>query len=1118
MPVSSRIAFAPLILALLLRAASSLAALPPVIAPPENTITEEKRILGKILFWEEQLSSNDTVACGTCHRAAQAGADPRQGTHPGPDALFGTEDDVIGSPGIVRLDSSLQPVDDALFGFAPQVTRRTAQSYFGGAHASELFWDGRATSEFIDPLDPMNTAITSGGAFESQSLAPILSVVEMAHEGRSWGDVTAKLEIAVPLALATSLPPDMSIAITANPTYPQLFLAAFGDQTITPVRIAFAIATYERTLVADQTPWDLFVGGDLNAMTVDEQRGWSIFESEAACIFCHPPPLFTDNAFHNIGLRPSVEDLGREEVTGDLADRGRFKTPSLRNTGLNPSLMHVGFVTSVFDATEFYNAGSVVNSHVQFTLDQSMIPTNLGVDLPYSTAGLFGEEPDGTPVQDLVADFISNALTDPRVAAEEFPFDRPTLYSEYVPEPSLQHSIPAGLLVLGALYRTRKRSLAALQTLAVALAFLVFATVFATGANAHDEGDEALAALCVANGGPFGVPGLAGDPAVIGEWNSSADFLSRGVHATLLHTGKVMAHVQASGTDTTLGTILWDPSDPLSLDELPGNANPHPSSTVMGNPPDPGNLFCSGHTPLTDGRTLVMGGGGAGAQNASIRSYIFDGDIDSGGDPDFPWIRRSDMNHHRWYPTATSLPDGRVLVSGGRAPAIPGVPATCCLPLPSAEIYQPVDDTWTDVSDSPTNMGSYPRMYVLPDGLVLKASGSDVQTFDVLTQTWEIVLNTPVSLKDDEGTGAMYRPGKVLIVGGRQIDPDDWATNNLDLARVLDATVEQDQWDWRLVSPMNFKRRRADTVLLPDGTVLVVGGLAATQQAPECAVHAAELWDPDTEVFTQLASQMNPRLYHSTTLLLPDGRVIAMGGEDDHEPTTQFESEIFSPPYLFQGPRPTITSAPRVANYGQSIEVITPDGATIDGVSFMRTGSVTHNNNQSQRFLELSFSQTAGGLNVVLPADGNLAPAGEYMLFLVDSSGVPSIATFIRMLIDRDGDGILDDGDASLFEGDSVCTANNVTDCDDNCPLDSNPSQIDTDADAMGNLCDSDDDNDGYSDDAEIAGGSDPLDPSSIPPRPVPSLYSSGVLLLLIALVTALSTLVARKRTTGEGP
>ncbi|MFP6583466.1 MAG: cytochrome c peroxidase [Candidatus Hydrogenedentota bacterium] len=401
------------------------AELAPVLFPTENSHSEEKRVLGKILFWDEQISSDDTMACGTCHIPSFGGADPRLGVHPGFDSIFGTDDDIVGSPGIVHLDANKDPVNDSIFGFSPQVTGRAAQSYFASMFAMDTFWDGRATSRFIDPEDGTTELIAQFGGLESQAVGPILSSVEMAHEGRTWQNVKDKLNGAKPLLLASDIPADMQQAIDASPTYAELFTQAFGDSAISAGRIAFAIATYERTLLPDQSPWDLYEGGNNTAMTPAQINGWEILRDNTVCLNCHQPPTFSDDRFHNIGLRPSFEDEGRFAVTGNSNDHGRFKTPSLRNVGLKPTLMHVGWITDVQDSIDFYNAGTQSTIHTQFTADQSGIPTNTpNFFADYNTI-------DMNPLmQPNIIDFIVNGLTDPRVANELFPFDRPTLLSE----------------------------------------------------------------------------------------------------------------------------------------------------------------------------------------------------------------------------------------------------------------------------------------------------------------------------------------------------------------------------------------------------------------------------------------------------------------------------------------------------------------------------------------------------------------------------------------------------------------------------------------------------------------------------------------------------------------
>ncbi len=385
--------------------------LPPVPVPAENPLSEPKRLLGKVLFWDEQLSSSSTVACGTCHRALAGGSDPRIGINPGPDTLAPTPDDIAGSPGVIRADAAGTPIQDPVFGFNPQITGRAANTAVMAVYAPNLFWDGRATSRFDDPETGL-PSITVGGGLESQAVGPIVSHVEMARDGRSWADVKAKLAVSHPLSDATDLPADVATALAGGAAYDDLFTAAFGDPAITGERIAYAIATYERTLIPNQTPWDRFRDGVAGAMTPGQVQGWNFFNG-SPCRACHVPPQFTDNNFHNLGLRPPAEDLGRQIVTGLAGDRGRFKTPTLRNVGLKPTHMHNGRIATMNDAVLWY----APNNPARFT-------DNLDLALPV-----------GVPPQVLPAllDFLSNGLTDPRVAAESFPFDRPTLHGGALP-------------------------------------------------------------------------------------------------------------------------------------------------------------------------------------------------------------------------------------------------------------------------------------------------------------------------------------------------------------------------------------------------------------------------------------------------------------------------------------------------------------------------------------------------------------------------------------------------------------------------------------------------------------------------------------------------------------
>jgi cytochrome c peroxidase len=397
-----------LLLLALVASAPLSAGLPSVPVPAENPITEEKRVLGKILFWDEQLSSDGTVACGSCHRPGAGGADPRAARHPGIDK--GTIDDVMGSPGIVALERDGRPRANALFGSGPQVTARLSPSNFAAIWADELFWDGRSGTKVKDPLTGQ-VAIARGGALENQALEALLNDVEMAKLGRSWADVTADVTRAKPLALATRLPPDTAAAIAKHPSYPELFENAFGDAAITPVRIAFALATYQRTLVADRTPYDRFAAGDATALTGRALYGWKALQA-FHCTACHTPPLFTNNEFFQIGLRRAVFDRGRENVTGDPEDAGEMKVPSLRNAGLRKRFMHTGEFTSLSAAIRFY-------------INTLALPERDGIP----GLGLYTFNMSGIDESDL-REFIATGLTDPRVRDETFPFDRPVLRGE----------------------------------------------------------------------------------------------------------------------------------------------------------------------------------------------------------------------------------------------------------------------------------------------------------------------------------------------------------------------------------------------------------------------------------------------------------------------------------------------------------------------------------------------------------------------------------------------------------------------------------------------------------------------------------------------------------------
>ena len=388
---------------------------PPLNPPPAplaNPVTAAKAFLGKTLFWDEQLSTRRTIACGSCHFATNGGSDARSSNaarsrNPGADAVFNTDDDVFGSPGVPSSNFDGSYNFSAVYGFGEQVTGRKSRSYIDAAYSNLLFWDGRATGQFIDPLSGA-VVLQAGAALESQVLGPPVSATEMAHNVRDWNNVAARVQVSKPLALSPSIPAGLRDWIGGR-SYPELFLEAFGSADVTPSRIAMAIATFERTVYSDRTPFDAAVS-QIAPLNPAETRGQGVFNA-SRCNVCHAGTLFTDNAFHNIGVRPQNEDQGRFAVTGNVNDLGEFRTPSLRNVSLRGPYFHNGSKATLTDVVEFYNRGGDFPAP---NINTNLIrPLNL-------TAG---------QKADLIA-FLTRPLIDPRVASASAPFDRPTLFAE----------------------------------------------------------------------------------------------------------------------------------------------------------------------------------------------------------------------------------------------------------------------------------------------------------------------------------------------------------------------------------------------------------------------------------------------------------------------------------------------------------------------------------------------------------------------------------------------------------------------------------------------------------------------------------------------------------------
>ena len=471
---------------------------------------------------------------------------------------------------------------------------------------------------------------------------------------------------------------------------------------------------------------------------------------------------------------------------------------------------------------------------------------------------------------------------------------------------------------------------------------------------------------------PPSEPPLTG-PALVGSWAQPVSSPIVPIHTTELTNGKLLIF------DSDTNSL----SNPRVFDPVANTFTQVPYNNVA-------DLFCAGHAPLPDGRVLVAGGhngGYIGIKNTTIFNPANNS-----------WTDVGDMQYPRWYPTLTKLPDGRMLVVSGstNCPEClnPNVAHPNIATVP--EIFNPATNAWTSLPSASLNLPLYPHMYVLPDGRVFAAATQEdaiqSQVLNLSTNTWSPVGSGVV----DGGSSVEYAPGKILK-SGTAWNPDYPAKNAAATAYVID--MNQASPNWRQVASMAFPRTQHQLTMLPDGTVLATGGSRNSNvNDRSTAVLAAELWNPATETWTTLSSGSVPRMYHSSATLIPDGRIILGGGG---HPNTfgipEYRYEAYSPPYLFKGARPTISSAPASVNYGQTFTVSTPDASTISKVSLIPQPAPTHAYNMNAGFNSLSFTQTSGGINVTAPANANLATPGYYMLFIVNSSGVPSVASWIHL-------------------------------------------------------------------------------------------------------------------------
>ncbi|HZM75385.1 MAG TPA: galactose oxidase early set domain-containing protein [Candidatus Limnocylindrales bacterium] len=461
-----------------------------------------------------------------------------------------------------------------------------------------------------------------------------------------------------------------------------------------------------------------------------------------------------------------------------------------------------------------------------------------------------------------------------------------------------------------------------------------------------------------------------------GQWGPLLSWPVVPINSALTADGKVMTF-GTDGAGVQGGQWNFDVWDPAS------GVHVTPANTTMTD------LFCSAqvYDPIRDAVFTVGGDDSRNDTNnapTGFTSYSTATGI----------LNEAPMNSPRWYPTATVMPSGEIVVEGGSAQGVSG-PGVL-----TPEKYVP-GSGWTTLSGATSdfaygnsqNRWWYPRSWVAPNGRLFGVSGSNMYYLDPRgSGSVEAAGTLAGGNIGATSTAVMYRTGMILQVGGGTFSNGGGGSGS-NAATVIDISGASP-----VVSPapaLAFGRHWANSTVLPTGDVLVTGGSLGNNDGNGVA-YQPELWNPSLNSWTTLAAEQQMRLYHSTALLLPDARILVAGGGAPG-PQTNLNAQIFSPPYLFNGdapaPRPAITAAPTSVAYGQSFTISVSGAPT--RATLVRAGAVTHSFNGGQRFTELAISGTGASRLVTSPASAVTAPPGLYLLFVMDADGTPSVARLI---------------------------------------------------------------------------------------------------------------------------
>jgi Domain of unknown function (DUF1929)/Glyoxal oxidase N-terminus len=462
---------------------------------------------------------------------------------------------------------------------------------------------------------------------------------------------------------------------------------------------------------------------------------------------------------------------------------------------------------------------------------------------------------------------------------------------------------------------------------------------------------------------------------VVGSWAAPVNFCTYpclvGANAAVMNNGNVLFYYYpAANTYNSQAMVLNPITGALTNVALPVSED----------------IFCSAITILENGTVMATGGNIEGTKCSHTASGCGTTNTLLFNPSTSTWTVGQNMIDARWYPSTVELPSGTEL-------ELSGTDSTGQYVQTQMETYSYTANWWTALPAS-ANLPSavsqvYPRLSLLSTGNVFLSSPAEkTYQFNPTTNAWSFVADVNFGYRYF-APHVLLPGGDIMVAGGSpsKLDGGSTATNT---AEIINMSASKPAWSY--TGSMTYARYNENLVLLADGTVLAVGGGGGGGRYTN-PVLTAELYNPTTGLWSVMAAQTIQRTYHSTAVLIPDGRVVSAGS--DNGASTEVTYEIYSPPYLFNGARPVITSAPTTLTYGAKFNIITANASTITGVALVRPGATTHADDFDQRYVNLKFTIGNGKIQATAPANGNIAPPGYYMLVIVNSSGVPSVMPFL---------------------------------------------------------------------------------------------------------------------------